>query len=61
MDVKKLKDQLQTEVDTAFLYESIANIQNDDNLIRVLNEESMDYFPTLELMCHNGLRINQGI
>ena len=36
MDVKKLKDQLQTEVDTAFLYESIANIQNDDNLIRVL-------------------------
>lgn len=36
MDLNKLKDQLQTEVDTAFLYESIAAIQSDDNLTRVL-------------------------
>ncbi|MGO4906548.1 VIT1/CCC1 transporter family protein [Flavobacterium sp. W20_MBD1_R3] len=36
MDLNKLKDQLQTEVDTAFLYESIAAIQTDDNLSRVL-------------------------
>lgn len=37
MDLNKLKGQLQTEVDTAFLYESIAAIQTDDNLIRVLH------------------------
>jgi vacuolar iron transporter family protein len=36
MDVSKLKEQLQTEVDTAFLYTSIANIQTDDNLQKVL-------------------------
>ena len=36
MDLKKLKGQLQTEVDTAFLYSSIASIQSDDNLSRVL-------------------------
>ena len=36
MDLNKLKGQLQTEVDTAFLYNSIAAIQTDDNLIRVL-------------------------
>ncbi|WP_416844498.1 VIT1/CCC1 transporter family protein [Flavobacterium sp. LB3P122] len=36
MDLNKLKNQLQTEVDTAFLYESIAAIQSDDNLTRVL-------------------------
>ena len=36
MDLNKLKDQLQTEVDTAFLYDSIAAIQSDDNLTRVL-------------------------
>ena len=36
MDLKKLKDQLQTEVDTAFLYDSIAAIQSDDALTRVL-------------------------
>jgi vacuolar iron transporter family protein len=36
MDVIKLKSQLQIEVDTAFLYESIASIQSDDNLMRVL-------------------------
>ena len=36
MDYNKLKAQLQTEVDTAFLYESIANIQSDENLTRVL-------------------------
>ncbi|MFV5684646.1 VIT1/CCC1 transporter family protein [Flavobacterium sp. GB2R13] len=36
MDSNKLKDQLQTEVDTAFLYDSIAAIQSDDNLTRVL-------------------------
>jgi VIT1/CCC1 family predicted Fe2+/Mn2+ transporter len=36
MDLIKLKDQLQTEVDTAFLYDSIAAIQSDDNLTRVL-------------------------
>ncbi|MGO4818266.1 VIT1/CCC1 transporter family protein [Flavobacterium sp. W22_SRS_FP1] len=36
MDLNKLKGQLQTEVDTAFLYESIAAIQTDDNLVRVL-------------------------
>lgn len=37
MDLNKLKGQLQTEVDTAFLYDSIAEIQEDDNLKRVLN------------------------
>lgn len=37
MDVKKLKNQLQTEVDTAFLYQSIASLQSDENLSRVLN------------------------
>ena len=37
MDLNKLKGQLQTEVDTAFLYNSIANIQSDENLTRVLN------------------------
>ena len=36
MDISKLKSQLQTEVDTAFLYDSIANIQSDDTLNRVL-------------------------
>jgi VIT1/CCC1 family predicted Fe2+/Mn2+ transporter len=36
MDINKLKEQLQTEVDTAFLYESIAAIQSDENLSRVL-------------------------
>ncbi|HLF52877.1 VIT1/CCC1 transporter family protein [Flavobacterium sp.] len=36
MDLNKLKNQLQTEVDTAFLYNSIAAIQSDDNLKRVL-------------------------
>jgi VIT1/CCC1 family predicted Fe2+/Mn2+ transporter len=36
MDLNKLKRQLQTEVDTAFLYKSIAAIQLDDNLVRVL-------------------------
>jgi hypothetical protein len=36
MDLNKLKGQLQTEVDTAFLYDSIAAIQSDDNLARVL-------------------------
>jgi len=37
MDVLKLKNQLQIEVDTAFLYKSIANLQTDENLILVLN------------------------
>ena len=36
-NLKKLKAQLQTEVDTAFLYENIAAIQNDANLSKVLN------------------------
>ncbi len=36
MDLNKLKGQLQTEVDTAFLYDSIAAIQSDKNLTRVL-------------------------
>lgn len=36
MDLNKLKGQLQTEVDTAFLYNSIASIQSDENLSRVL-------------------------
>ena len=36
MDLNKLKGQLQTEVDTAFLYNSIAAIQSDENLSRVL-------------------------
>lgn len=36
MDVNKLKSQIQTEVDTAFLYKSIAAIQQDENLNRVL-------------------------
>jgi VIT1/CCC1 family predicted Fe2+/Mn2+ transporter len=36
MDVNKLKKQLQVEVDTAFLYDSIASIQSDVNLTRVL-------------------------
>ena len=36
MDLNKLKGQLQTEVDTAFLYDSIAEIQSDENLSRVL-------------------------
>ncbi|MEM8520971.1 VIT1/CCC1 transporter family protein [Flavobacterium sp. PL12] len=40
MDLNKLKGQLQTEVDTAFLYDSIAAIQSDDNLTRVLNSLS---------------------
>ena len=40
MDLNKLKDQLQTEVDTAFLYDSIAAIQSDDNLTRVLQSLS---------------------
>jgi hypothetical protein len=33
MDLSKLKSQLQKEVDTAFLYECIAAIQTDDNLV----------------------------
>jgi len=37
MDINKLKSQLQTEVDTAFLYSSIASIQSEENLSRVLN------------------------
>lgn len=37
MDVNKWKTQLQIEVDTAFLYQSIATIQEDDTLSRVLN------------------------
>lgn len=40
MDLNKLKGQLQTEVDTAFLYDSIAAIQSDDNLTRVLQSLS---------------------
>jgi VIT1/CCC1 family predicted Fe2+/Mn2+ transporter len=36
MDLKKLKEQLQIEVDTAFLYDSIASIQGDENLAKVL-------------------------
>jgi VIT1/CCC1 family predicted Fe2+/Mn2+ transporter len=36
MDLNKLRGQLQVEVDTAFLYNSIAAIQDDDALIRVL-------------------------
>lgn len=36
MDVNKLKNQIQTEIDTSFLYKSIANIQSDDNLNKVL-------------------------
>jgi vacuolar iron transporter family protein len=37
MNITKLKSQLQTEVDTAFLYENIASIQSDPNLAKVLN------------------------
>ncbi len=37
MNLSKLKSQLQTEVDTGFLYKSIAELQTDDNLVRVLN------------------------
>lgn len=40
MDLNKLKRQLQTEVDTAFLYDSIAEIQADENLNRVLRSLS---------------------
>jgi vacuolar iron transporter family protein len=40
MDLNKLKDQLQIEVDTAFLYDSIASIQSDNNLNRVLRSLS---------------------
>ena len=36
MEIIKLKSQLQTVVDTVFLYTSIASIQSDQNLIRVL-------------------------
>lgn len=36
MNINKLKHQLQTEVDTAFLYDNIANIQTDENLKKVL-------------------------
>ena len=36
MNVSQLQSQLQTEVDTAFLYHSIAAIQKDQNLNRVL-------------------------
>lgn len=36
MDINKLKAQLQTEVDTSFLYKSIAAIQTDTNLSKVL-------------------------
>jgi hypothetical protein len=34
MDLNKLKDQLQTEVDTAFLYDSIALF----NLMKIFRE-----------------------
>ena len=37
MDLAQLKSQLQTEVDTAFLYNNIAAIQSDENLVRVLS------------------------
>ena len=37
MDINKLKKQLQVEVDTAFLYDSIASIQTDSSLKRVLH------------------------
>lgn len=37
MDLNKLKGQLQIEVDTAFLYDSIAAVQSDENLTRVLS------------------------
>lgn len=40
MDLTKLKQQLQTEVDTSFLYASIAGIQTDQNLKRVLESLS---------------------
>jgi VIT1/CCC1 family predicted Fe2+/Mn2+ transporter len=40
MDLTKLKLQLQVEVDTAFLYDSIAEIQADENLNRVLRSLS---------------------
>lgn len=40
MDLTTLKSQLQIEVDTAFLYDSIAAIQSDDNLSRVLRSLS---------------------
>lgn len=36
MEINKLKSQLQVEVDTSFLYKSIAAIQNDENLNKVL-------------------------
>lgn len=36
MDLNKLKGQLQTAVDAAFLYESIAAIQTVDNVVRTL-------------------------
>ena len=36
MELNKPKNQLQTEVDTAFLCNSIAAIQSDENLSRVL-------------------------
>lgn len=36
MDISKLKSQLQTEVDTSYLYYSIAAIQSDENLNKVL-------------------------
>lgn len=36
MNKKQLKSQLQVEVDTSFLYESIANIQKDEDLRKVL-------------------------
>lgn len=40
MEAKKLKEQLQTEVDTAFLYDSIADLQTDANLKKVLQSLS---------------------
>jgi VIT1/CCC1 family predicted Fe2+/Mn2+ transporter/rubrerythrin len=36
MELKQLEKQLQVETDTAFLYESIAAIQKDENLKKVL-------------------------
>ena len=36
MEMNKLKNQLQTEVDTSFLYDSIAAIQSNESLSRVL-------------------------
>lgn len=39
-EIKKLREQLQMEVDTSFLYYSIAQLQADENLKAVLNSLS---------------------